>query len=272
MDETPRHACRGPHSGAQDETSVAQYHAWLRRASPLLVLGEPSAWEEYRSRRKAALERSGTADSREFPPIDEFLSQPGDRGSICAGLGIEPSYLDHLENTGLIKPGEGTPPRYSAADLERIYWAAFFLREMALDCNGVEALLSFFGYLKPPETPDRCLPGRPAAAKAGVPGSRNGEATATPSCETAIEMLLHDIGTPLHVIGGRADLLRRKLADSEIAVRNLSIIQDQVQRIIALVDNYRSQTYAGHEEPQPEAPIETSAAFPHKTQQEDATQ
>jgi hypothetical protein len=273
MKESPPHACRGHHSGVPDETSEAPYHAWLRRMAPLLVLGEPSAWAEYRSRRRVVLERSGAADCRDFPPIEEFLAQPGDRGSICAGLGIDPSCLDHLEKTGLIRAGEGMPPRYPPDDLVRIYWAVFFFREMALDSSGVETLLWFLGHLRAPEALGGGTPGmHPAGGPAGVPGSRSGEATATPSSETAIERLLHDIGTPLHVIGGRADLLKRKLADSEIAVRNLSIIQEQVQRIIALVNNYRSRTYAGHEEPEPEAPIEKPAAPPHEAPQEDATQ
>ncbi len=47
--------------------------------------------------------------------------------------------------------------------------------------------------------------------------------------------LAHEIGTPLNVIGGRAETLRRKLSGNELADRNLGIITAQIERIARIV-------------------------------------
>jgi signal transduction histidine kinase len=47
--------------------------------------------------------------------------------------------------------------------------------------------------------------------------------------------LAHEIGTPLNVIGGRAEALRKKLEGNEVASRNLSIIVSQIDRISHIV-------------------------------------
>lgn len=47
----------------------------------------------------------------------------------------------------------------------------------------------------------------------------------------------HEIAAPLHVIQGRAELLRRKGGAGEAELRNLSIITEQIRRITAIVRN-----------------------------------
>jgi two-component system NtrC family sensor kinase len=47
--------------------------------------------------------------------------------------------------------------------------------------------------------------------------------------------LAHEIGTPLNVIGGRAETLRRKLTGNELADKNLGIITSQIDRIARIV-------------------------------------
>jgi two-component system NtrC family sensor kinase len=47
--------------------------------------------------------------------------------------------------------------------------------------------------------------------------------------------LAHQIGTPLTVIGGRADALRRRHADDPQLSRNLQVISDQMNRIARIV-------------------------------------
>ncbi len=47
--------------------------------------------------------------------------------------------------------------------------------------------------------------------------------------------LAHEIGTPLNVIGGRADSLRRKLSGHEVAEKSLRIIVAQIDRIARIV-------------------------------------
>jgi signal transduction histidine kinase len=47
--------------------------------------------------------------------------------------------------------------------------------------------------------------------------------------------LAHEIGTPLNVIGGRAERLQRSLADNEPAARSLAIICTQMERIARIV-------------------------------------
>jgi len=47
--------------------------------------------------------------------------------------------------------------------------------------------------------------------------------------------LAHEIGTPLNVIGGRAETLRRKLQGNDVADKNLRIIITQIERIARIV-------------------------------------
>jgi len=47
--------------------------------------------------------------------------------------------------------------------------------------------------------------------------------------------LAHEIGTPLNVIGGRAESLRRRLSGNEFADKNLEIIVSQIDRIARIV-------------------------------------
>src|SRR5262249_24394554 len=47
--------------------------------------------------------------------------------------------------------------------------------------------------------------------------------------------LAHEIGTPLNVIVGRAESLRRKLQGNDPAERNLAIITGQIERIATTV-------------------------------------
>ncbi len=47
--------------------------------------------------------------------------------------------------------------------------------------------------------------------------------------------LAHEIGTPLNIIGGRAEYLLRRPRNAEEAHENLSIIQSQIDRITAIV-------------------------------------
>ncbi len=47
--------------------------------------------------------------------------------------------------------------------------------------------------------------------------------------------LAHEIGTPLNVIGGRTDLLRRRHPEGDILDKNLRIISEQINRIARIV-------------------------------------
>jgi two-component system NtrC family sensor kinase len=47
--------------------------------------------------------------------------------------------------------------------------------------------------------------------------------------------LAHEIGTPLNIIGGRAELIKRRLEDKEGAQRNLDIIIQQTERITKII-------------------------------------
>jgi two-component system NtrC family sensor kinase len=47
--------------------------------------------------------------------------------------------------------------------------------------------------------------------------------------------LAHEIGTPLNIIGGRAELTKRKLDDRDTAQRNLDIIAQQAERITKII-------------------------------------
>jgi len=47
--------------------------------------------------------------------------------------------------------------------------------------------------------------------------------------------LAHEIGTPLNIIGGRAELIKRRLEDKEGAQKNLDIIVQQTERITRII-------------------------------------
>jgi two-component system NtrC family sensor kinase len=47
--------------------------------------------------------------------------------------------------------------------------------------------------------------------------------------------LAHEIGTPLNIIGGRAELIKRRLEDKEGAQKNLDIIVHQTERITKII-------------------------------------
>ena len=47
--------------------------------------------------------------------------------------------------------------------------------------------------------------------------------------------LAHEIGTPLNIIGGRAELIKRRLEDKEGAQKNLDIIVQQTERITKII-------------------------------------
>jgi signal transduction histidine kinase len=70
--------------------------------------------------------------------------------------------------------------------------------------------------------------------------------------------LAHEIGTPLNVIGGRAETLRRKLAGNELAEKNLGIITAQIERIARIVRSMLD--FARAREPRA-APMEVAGVF-----------
>lgn len=47
--------------------------------------------------------------------------------------------------------------------------------------------------------------------------------------------LAHEIGTPLNIIGGRAELIKRRFNDREVAQKNLDIIIQQTERITKII-------------------------------------
>jgi two-component system, NtrC family, sensor kinase len=49
--------------------------------------------------------------------------------------------------------------------------------------------------------------------------------------------LAHEIGTPLGVVRGRSELLLKRLADDEMASRNLTIVIQQIDRVSALINS-----------------------------------
>lgn len=65
--------------------------------------------------------------------------------------------------------------------------------------------------------------------------------------------LAHEIGAPLHVIRGRADLVLTRDPALEVRARNLRIIIDQIDRITLIVKNLLG--YARRREPRP-APVD----------------
>ena len=53
--------------------------------------------------------------------------------------------------------------------------------------------------------------------------------------------MLHEMGNKLHLISGRAERLRRKLAGNETAEKNLSIILSQSERAVHLLEGLRKR-------------------------------
>ena len=55
--------------------------------------------------------------------------------------------------------------------------------------------------------------------------------------------LAHEIGTPLNIISGRAELLRKKFEDQNEVRKNLDIIVQQAERITKIIQNSFWQNY-----------------------------
>ncbi len=224
---------------APEKISLETYRRWLTVTYPLLILGSASAWTEYHAWKNALLTHSPNCSVGRLPTLDEFLARPLDTKTVCAGLEIDLPYLMRLEKKGIIGPPSDTSCTYSPEEGARIYWAVFFQREMGLDDSGTEALLWLLKHLSPFMA--RHMPiTKNMDPEAQTAHEHLGDTAFCYSASIA-EHILHDIGSPLHVIGGRADLLRRKLANVEVAVKNLSIIQEHVKKIIDILKKYQRE-------------------------------
>jgi len=125
------------------------------------------------------------------------------------------------------------PGFFDTHHLKTLQWFLFFSRELGLQIHAISALLSLdeprrlFEILARSSAPN--LPvheSQPAASQPERKGVDWGQAT--PHADVrAIRAMIHELGNKLHVIGGRASRLRRKLAENELADKNLSIILDQ---------------------------------------------
>ena len=191
------------------EMTLKAYQKWLHKNVALLVCGDITAWSHYTAGKDYLLARFPELHSHMAPTMHEYLEtheQPLSKETMCTRLGINLSYVLQLEEDGYVRTPCGELPRYSHEDQKKIYWALFFEKEMGITRDDLGALLSFVDLV---------------GAKVAY-----------------LREMLHDLGTPLHIIGGRAHLLRRKLPHSEIAEKNLTIIQTQVEKMIELLHKY----------------------------------
>ena len=56
-----------------------------------------------------------------------------------------------------------------------------------------------------------------------------------PTIEDIIQDIAHQLGNPLHIIGGRVQLLLRKMPGDPYLVRNLHIITSQVEQMSLII-------------------------------------
>jgi len=223
-----------------DPAAFQAYRRWvLQNLSPLFC-GVPSAWERFsqlRSRWMPPLHSD--APGAPFSWETRFLALPpgalpGSRAALSRACGVSVGSLRVYEEAGILS----RPPRragYEPYQIKRLQWIQFLVHEIGIPPAGVSALLAVPGCAGPFDLLVRNSPG-PVPVHLSAPFASNPDGECVHCEEKAgnsglreVRDLLHDLGNKLHVIAGRADRLKRKLADNETADQNLSIIVSQVR-------------------------------------------
>jgi signal transduction histidine kinase len=146
---------------------------------------------------------------------------------------------------------EGPAPGFfDTQQVNGLQWLLFFSRELGLRIHAISALLSLeeprhlFEILARSSTPN--VPVHESLTAASQPDRKrvNWDPGVQLPDVRAIRNMIHDLGNKLHVIAGRADRLRRKLPDNELAEKNLSIILEQSEMASRTLGEMRSQFLA----------------------------
>jgi len=215
--------------------AIADYRRWVRLSLDGLLAGNTAAWKEFR-RRRGSLRKAGPIARRLFEWEEGFLRETAPiqtvpRAAMCRIGGISPSALRSYQDLGLL----GARPRgkafYRAEDLKRLQWVLFLLRELKIPASGLSLLLSFESINLRVAALSRSVAANLPIhypPPCGASGSGQGVAEAAAGGDKVRREMFHDLGNRFHVIGGRANLLRRKMAGTAEAERNLAIILAQL--------------------------------------------
>lgn len=214
------------------------YRIHMCRHVNRLLDGDRHAWEEFQNLR-SALKRSKHL-AKWFSWEDPFLKepwphdlQPPHREFLCKRIRISLRTLKSYEKMGFLPEAPGSSP-YALHHVKRLQWILFFLKELRINTPGLLAMLDnghLFTRLEvlacsaPPHLPIHRSP--PSQQPQKRVTYREGLQT---DDDQGTRDLLHDMGNRIHIIAGRANLLKRKMGDHELSERNLSIILAQTQK------------------------------------------
>jgi DNA-binding transcriptional MerR regulator len=226
---------------------LSEYRLWVCRNLDKLLVGDRQFWEEFRDRRERLLALARVRPGVPFAWEASFVQAPLrdrtlSRRALCAIGGVSPSSLRSYLRLGLLEGGNPVPVRFQPHHVKRLQWILFFLRELGIAVPGLAALLSLqsvrdhvdrLARSQASHYPVHLSPPQEQAAAEPVEGVR------TPAGSANTREFLHDLGNRLHIIGGRANLLKNKLAGNAVAERNLSIILSQVEMAANALKTHR---------------------------------
>jgi signal transduction histidine kinase len=225
--------------GRNSERSQAfrTYRLWVCANLGRLMSGEPEFWDRFSHDRSFLITCPEPIRSR-FAWERPFLSRnplklPVSVAQLVNVYHVSRDGLRQCQRAGVLRAAGPAPGSFDMHQIKRLQWLLFFSRELGLRIHAISALLSLeeprrqFEILARSSTLN--LPvheSLPAASQRRRKGVDWVEATQYTDVR-AIRDLIHELGNKLHVIAGRADRLRRKLPENELAEKNLSIILDQ---------------------------------------------
>ena len=215
---------------------IADYRFWVCRNLGCLLAGDRTCWREFRQRREFFLQegpmgRRLLAWEQGFLH-DALLTKTLSRATLCRIAGISPATLRSHERLGLLRAPSGEKVPFPSSHLKRLQWTLFFLKELRIPASGLSAMLSCEPVNRLMESLSRSAPANLPVHRS-PPGRGSGRAVAavslSPAGRKSLREMFHDLGNRFHVMGGRANLLRRKMAGNPVTDRNLAIILAQVE-------------------------------------------
>ncbi len=230
----------------------SDYRIHICRLSNKLLEGDKRSWEDFQNLRSALTKYDSLA--KRFAWETPFVKtpwpedqQPFDRKSLCEKIGMSPATLRAYERLGLL-PGDDGSSFYAKHHVKRLQWVLFFLKELNISPQGLVAILSTDTTRSQMETLARsAAPHQPVHLS---PPSKQTKKRVTYREDSAKNRqedrdLLHDMGNRIHIIGCRANLLRRKMGGHALSEKHLSIILTQTEQAETILNTMMNRVRKG---------------------------
>lgn len=221
------------------------YRLWVCRNFDKLLKGDKDFWRLFQKCRSRFIEQSGLPGDRfawEGPFVREpFQNKTFFRTTLCKRVGMSPATLRSYEKADLLPSPASS--FYEKPSIKRLQWILFFRKELGFRVPELAALLSIQPIRS--QLDDLVCSAEPSLPVHLSPpvnkekkSMRYGRECPSTDSQANVE-LLHDMGNRLHIIAGRANLLRRKMVGNDVAERNLTIILSQSKRADKILNALR---------------------------------